>query len=124
MKIKAISIVAPSGSMIVRGEKTLEVRRWRPDLSENEDLLVVENQHYLSPTKETDPDGYAIALIQIAGIRNFRHDDMKATCSSYYEDGWLAWEINNIRPLMRPFRAIAKRKIYLLEVDEENLQIK
>lgn len=124
MKLKAISIVAPSGTKIANGEKILEIRRWHPDLDENEDLLVVENQHYLSQTKETDPDGCAVALIQIGRVRNFRSDDLKAACASFYEDGWLAWEIKNIRPLKRPFRVVAKRKIYLLEVDEQHLQIK
>lgn len=124
MKIKAISIVAPSGYKIASGEKTLEIRRWHPELHENEDLLVVENQHYLSQTNETDANGYALALIQIGRIRGFKKSDLKAACASHYEEGWLAWEINNIRPLMRPFKVMAKRKIYWLDLNERDLQIK
>lgn len=114
MKIKAISIVAPGGTKIARGEKTLEIRRWKPDLRENEDLLIVENKKFLTQELEVDPDAMAVAIVTIGKVRAFIRDDMKAACASYYEDGWLAWEIENIRPIAHAFKARAERKIYWL----------
>jgi len=31
--MKALSIVKPNGTRIAQGEKTLEIRRWHPDMS-------------------------------------------------------------------------------------------
>jgi hypothetical protein len=45
--MKALSIVTPSGTRIAIGAKTLEIRRWAPDLRADEDLLIVENTRFL-----------------------------------------------------------------------------
>lgn len=122
MRIKAISIVAPSGQKIASGEKTLEIRRWLPDLHENEDLLIVENKRFLNKDFPADPDGYARAIVRIGKIRPFMRDDMKAACATSYEEGWLAWEIVDARPLAKPFKAMAARKIYELDIEEKYLR--
>lgn len=44
----AISIVAPSGSYIAEGIKTLEIRSWRPNELPLKDLVIVENAHDLN----------------------------------------------------------------------------
>jgi len=36
--VKALSIVSPNGMRIATGEKTLEVRRWSPDISAQEPM--------------------------------------------------------------------------------------
>ena len=124
MLIKAVSIVAPSSSRIASGEKTIEVRRWSPDLDIHEDLLIVENQQVLNESNQHDPDGHAVAVVKIANIRPFRPDDIDAACASYYEDGWFAWEISDVRALAEPFSAIAFRKIYQLDIDDKYLKEK
>lgn len=121
MLVKAISIVAPSGRRIASGEKTLEVRRWLPNLDAGEDLLIVENQRFLEKAGDYDPDGYAVALVRIGRVRPFTRDDMKAACASYFEDGWLAWEITHMRPLEKIFQVVAARKIYSIDVESECL---
>lgn len=86
----------------------------------DEDLLIVENQHYLSSSHEVDPDGLAVAIVKIGNVRPFTRIDMKAACASSYEEGWLAWEITDVRSFLKPFRVVAARKIYELDIFEEN----
>ena len=59
--IKALSVVALDGQLIAAGKKTIEVRRWIPDLSPEEDLLIIENLNYLM--KDGDEEsGIAVAV--------------------------------------------------------------
>ena len=41
--------------------------------------------------------------------------DMQAACASYFEDGWLAWELSDLRPVTPSVAIRAARGIY--EVD-------
>jgi hypothetical protein len=113
--IKALSIVRPSGGRIASGEKTLEVRRWHPDLDPSEDLLIVENQRFLHTDGDEDDGGIAVAIVRVKAVRPFVLADMQAACASYFEDGWLAWELIDIRPVTHPATIRAARGIY--EVD-------
>ncbi|MFI7884845.1 ASCH domain-containing protein [Pseudomonas juntendi] len=112
--MKALSIVRPSGSLIAYGQKTLEVRRWHPDLQPTEDLLIVENGSFLHGDGDEDDDGIAVAIVRLKAVRPFILADMEAACASYFEDGWLAWELSDIRPIS-PVTIRAARGIY--EVD-------
>ncbi|MCM2279062.1 MAG: ASCH domain-containing protein [Oligoflexia bacterium] len=71
MKIKCISIVSPNGARIARGEKTLEIRSWMPNLESEEDLLVVENHTFLREEEAVDPDGKPVALVKIGKVREY-----------------------------------------------------
>lgn len=113
--IKALSIVRPSGGRIASGEKTLEVRRWHPYLDPSEDLLIVENERFLHADEDEDKDGIAVAIVRVKAVRPFILADIQAACASYFEDGWLAWELSDIRPVIQPVIIRAARGIY--EVD-------
>ncbi|WP_313393655.1 MULTISPECIES: ASCH domain-containing protein [unclassified Pseudomonas] len=113
--IKALSIVRPSGSRIAAGEKTLEVRRWPADLAPSEDLLIVENGRFLHAEGEEDADGIAVAIVRVKAVRPFVLADMQAACASYFEEGWLAWELSDVRPIESAMPVRAARSIY--EVD-------
>ncbi|MGE0808950.1 MAG: ASCH domain-containing protein [Burkholderiaceae bacterium] len=113
--MKALSIVRPGGSRIARGEKTLEVRRWWPALTQAEDLLIVENGRFLRVDGDEDPDGTAVAIVRVRAVRPFARADMAAACASYFEDGWLAWELVNVRALHDGRRVRAARGIYEIE---------
>ncbi|MDK7736178.1 hypothetical protein QP597_07090 [Providencia stuartii] len=93
--MKAISIVNQVGQKITLGEKTLEIRKWQSNIDAEEELLIVENSRYLE-------------------------SDMAAACTSYYELGWLAWKLTDIRaiaePIAEPIEVIAKQKIYEVEL--------
>lgn len=110
--MKALSVVSPSGQLIASGSKTLEVRRWRPELTPSDDLLIVENQRFLRQEGEKDENGIAVALCNVLRVRPFTLDDMPAACASSFEEGWLAWELVNIRPIRMPGRVLAARGIY------------
>ncbi|WP_442514370.1 ASCH domain-containing protein [Pseudomonas promysalinigenes] len=116
--MKALSIVQPSGTRIAAGVKTLEVRRWHPGLNPTEDLLIVENGRFLHADADEDHDGIAVAIVRIRAVRPFVLADMAAACASYFEAGWLAWELTDVRPI-RPFSARAARGIYEVEVSTE-----
>jgi len=112
--MKALSIVAPGGSRIASGEKTLEVRRWQPNLRTDEDLLIVENGRFLRNEGDEDDAGMAVAIVRVSTVRPFMREDMAAACGSYFEEGWLAWELVDVRPLSSTINVKAARGIYEL----------
>ncbi|UVM35849.1 ASCH domain-containing protein [Pseudomonas sp. B21-019] len=93
----------------------LEVRRWHPDLDPSEDLLIVENERFLHTDGDEDDEGIAVAIVRVKAVRPFILADMQAACASYFEDGWLAWELSDVRPITHPVTIRAERGIY--EVD-------
>ncbi len=105
----------PSGSRIAAGEKTLEIRRWQPQLEPSQDLLIVENGRFLHTDGDEDETGVAVAIVRVKAVRAFTPEDVPAACASYFEEGWLAWELSDVRPLTRPFTALAARGIYDVE---------
>lgn len=111
--MKALSIVHPGGSRIAAGLKTLEVRRWRPALLlPHQDLLIVENRRFLHEEGEQDLDGVAVALVRVGRVRAFTPLDMAAACASHFEEGWMAWELQDVRALAGATRVVAARGIY------------
>lgn len=117
-QIKALSVVAPSGNKIASGVKTLEIRRWAPPLTPADDLLIVENHRFLRQAGDEDPDGRTVAIVRVAAIRPFTRADMAAACASAYADGWLAWELVDIRPIAWPAAVLAAGDIYLVDWPE------
>ncbi|GAA0589165.1 ASCH domain-containing protein [Paenochrobactrum glaciei] len=116
--MKALSVVSPSGRKIASGEKTIEVRRWLPDLSPDEDLLIIENDKYLTKTGDTDPDGRAVAIVRVSLVRPFIMADMQPACASYFEQGWHSWILTNIRPISSAKKVLAARGIYEVDATE------
>ena len=114
---KALSIVTPNGGRIACGQKTLEVRRWHPYLDPTEDLLIVENGRFLQVDGEED-DGLAVAIVRVKSVRPFVEADIPAACASSYADGWLAWELTDVRPITPPVPARAARGIYQVNLPE------
>ena len=117
--MKALSVVAPGGTRIASGEKTLEIRCWVPNLDAGEDLLIVENDKFLKNEGEKDHDGRVVAVVRIGCVRPFVQADMQAACGSYFEEGWLAWELEHARPLHSLETVIAARGIYELKLPED-----
>lgn len=115
--MKALSIVSPSGDKIASGIKTLEIRRWTRNISPHEDLLIVENRIFLHKLGDVDLDGRAVAIVQISSVRPFVEADVNAACANYYEAGWWAWELTNIRPIISRPKVFAARGIYEVNID-------
>jgi len=95
--------------------KTLEVRRWKPNLAPSEDLLIVENGYFLLDDGDHDDDGTPVAIVKVKAVRPFTLADMEAACASYFEEGWLAWELAYVRPVRSVARVVAARGIYELD---------
>ncbi|CAM4332686.1 hypothetical protein F901_01540 [Acinetobacter dispersus] len=112
----ALSIVAPNAERIAKKIKTLEVRSWQPEMLPLKDLIIVENQNFLLNDGDEDV-GSAVALVDIESVHPWRSDEVDAACTTYWAEGYLAWVIGNIRPIDPPIQIIAKRKLYLLELD-------
>ncbi|WP_268871327.1 ASCH domain-containing protein [Brucella intermedia] len=105
-------MVRPSGSLIASGKKTLEVRRWEPNLLPSDDLLIVENDRFLLHDGDYDEDGVPVAIVKVKAVRPFMLSDVKAACASYFEEGWLVWELAEVRPVRSTVPVIAARGLY------------
>lgn len=117
VRFQALSIVAPSGDRIRAGLKTIEVRRWHPEEVPLKNLLIVQNGLFLSEDLPEDPEGRAVAVVDVVGVREWTPEDLGRSCATVFEPGWLAWEIGNVRPVSYPAFLPARRRIYSLELD-------
>ena len=116
---QALSVVAPAGTKIREGRKRIEVRQWRPDVLPLRDLLIVENKIRLSSTGVSeDPNGRAVALVDVMAVTEWKEEDLAAATGSYWEPGWLAWHLENVRPISYPHAVPARLRIYGVELSE------
>lgn len=122
MKIKALSIVSPSGSRIASGHKTIEVRSWLPDLGSDQDLLIVENHRFLKAQDHVDPKGRAVAIVKIKSVRRFEVTDIPAACATTWADGYHSWELKDVRPISYPDTLPAQRDLYEVELEDEKIE--
>lgn len=110
-EFQALSIVAPNGARIANGLKTLEVRSWVPEILPLKNLVIVENQYYL--THDCDEDlGQAVAIVDVVSVHPWHEDEFEAACASYWAEGYYAWVLDNVRPIYQDVQVQAKRKIY------------
>ncbi|OLQ81174.1 hypothetical protein BIT28_08105 [Photobacterium proteolyticum] len=118
--LKAISVVSPWGDMIASGEKTLEIRSWKPDVIPMMDVALVQNKAPLHQDGQEDPNGYVVAIIDIVGCKPWIIEDSRqGGCDeSEFISGYLAWEISNVRKLSKQVNVTAKRKFYTLTNSE------
>jgi hypothetical protein len=114
--VRALSVVFPGGTRIAEGRKTLEIRRWSPDLAPDEDLLVVENGRRLNRDGEEDPDGRAVAIVRVARVRPWLPEDAAAAGAPAHEEGWLAWELVDVRPVRSSTPVLAARGVYHVDL--------
>ncbi len=119
--MKALSVVEQAGKLISSGEKTLEIRKWKPNELPLKDLAIVQNKKRLTKADPVDPEGRVVAIVDVNHIRPWTFKEAEAACSEW-EKGWLAWELKNIRKVIIPIKAPAKRKIYNIENNIEDLQ--
>lgn len=116
----ALSVVAPAGDWIRSGRKTLEIRRWSPDSIPLRDLVIVQNQIRLSGDGMTeDPDGEAVAIVDVESVEEWKENEINEACATYWESGWKAWRLTNLRPLHLDGRYPARLKIYPIDLPGE-----
>ena len=108
----ALSIVSPHGSNIASGRKTIEVRAWQPPELPVRNLLIVENTIPLTQAGQVDPDGKAVALVDVVRVEPWLPTQVAAACSDGWEPGYFAWHLAHVRPLSARLPVIASRKLY------------
>lgn len=114
---RALSVVAPAGAKIRDGRKRIEVRQWRPDELPLRNLLIVENGIRLSSKGVCeDPNGRAVALVDVVAVDEWRESELAAATAPYWEPGWLAWHLENVRPVEYSHPVPAKLRVYEVEV--------
>ena len=112
----ALSIVAPHGTNIAVGKKTLEVRSWRPEFLPIRDLLIVENSNYLSADNPIDFEGRVVAIVDVEEVHEWQSSEVVAACSKGWEPGYWAWSLSNVRSITNGSTVAAKRKLYEVEL--------
>lgn len=109
----ALSVVFPAGDLVRSGRKTIEVRQWTPETLPLRDLVIIQNQQRLSSNGITeDPDGRAVAIVDIESVEDWKEDQINEACASYWEPGWKAWLLTNVRPLELETPFLARLRIY------------
>lgn len=114
---RALSVVAPAGDWIRDGRKTLEIRRWQPEELPLRGLVIVQNKIRLgSDGIMEDLEGMAVALVDVESVEAWCEDESEPACASYWEPGWLAWRLVNVRPITPPLPCPARLRIYTVEL--------
>ena len=123
MIFKALSVVCPAGFQIANGEKTIETRRWEPDVLPLRDLLIIENEDRLSSgDMPADRNGRAVAIVDVIEVKKWARDELNAACASYWEDGWLGWKLANVRKIRSGCVVPAKLRIYEVELEKFEIE--
>jgi hypothetical protein len=118
----ALSVVAPNGRNIGSRTKTIEVRSWRVEELPIRNLLIVENSVYLSKQRPLDPNGRAVAVVDIESIHEWQLNEVEAAGATEWQAGFWAWCLSNVRPIAADIRVAARRKLYQVDVGTEILQ--
>ncbi|MBN3818164.1 ASCH domain-containing protein [Paraburkholderia sp. Se-20369] len=110
----ALSIVEPAVEDILAGRKQVEIRSWAPPEIPLVDLVLVQNKRYLRQDGQEDPDGVALARVDVVGVRDWTPDDARSQGKPWCA-GYVCWELANVRAIDPPVPCIARRGIYALE---------
>lgn len=116
MIVNALSIVSPSVQRVIAGEKIVEIRRWLPPEIPFFNLVLVENQIYLTEEGQEDPNGLARAIVDITGVHEWTRAAAEAKGIDWIP-GYVCWELSNVRHIVPPIPCIARRKIYQINME-------
>ena len=115
MIVDALSIVTPSVQNIIAGKKAVEIRRWLPPEIPFLNLVLVENEIYLTEEGQEDPNGLACAVVDIIGVHEWTHEEAESQRIDW-RPNYVCWELSNVRPIKPPVRCVARRKIYKIDI--------
>ena len=116
MRVNALSIVSPSVQNIVDGKKVVEIRRWFPPKIPFLNLVLVENELYLTEEGQEDPNGLARAVVDITGVHEWTHEEAESQGIDWVPN-YVCWELSNVRSITPPIPCIARRKIYKIDIN-------
>lgn len=115
MRVDALSIVSPSVRNILAGKKVVEIRRWLPPEIPFLNLVLVENEIYLTEEGQEDPNGLARAIVDITGIHEWTPEEATSQGVEWIPD-YICWELSNVRRIEPPIPCVARRKIYKIDI--------
>lgn len=121
MLFQVLSVVAPAGSRIRSRRKTIEVRRWALDAVPLRNLVIVQNDTRLTDENPEDATGRVVAIVDVVAIRDWLAEDLEKSSATEFQEGYLAWELENIRPAAYYRFVPAKLGIYKLDLDPKFL---
>jgi len=121
MSFQALSVVSPSGSRIRKKRKTIEVRTWAPETLPLQDLLIVQNDTRLTDEAPEDIAGRVVAIVDVLNVRPWTAEDLEASGATEFQEGYLAWELSNIRPLAYGQFVPAQLGLYELELEDRHI---
>lgn len=113
MKLKAISLKQPYANLVVRGQKTIETRKWSTHY--RGDILICSSRSGVGEPKEM-----ALCLVRLIDIRPMTASDAAAACIELYPKA-KAWIISDLRVLKHPIPV--KGRLGLFEVEITNHQL-
>ena len=116
MIVDALSVVSPSVQRIVAGKKVVEIRRWLPPTIPFLDLVLVENEIYLTEEGHEDPNGLARAIVDITGVHEWTREAAESQGIDWIPN-YVCWELSNVRPIVPPIPCVARRKIYKIDIN-------
>lgn len=116
MIVNALSIVSPFVQCIVAGKKIVEIRRWLPPKIPFLNLVLVENEIYLTEEGQEDPNGLARAVVDIIGVHGWTREEAESQGIDWIPD-YVCWELSNVRHIVPPIPCVARRKIYKIDID-------
>lgn len=117
----ALSIVMPHGTNIASGRKTLEIRSWTPPHLLLRNLPIIENSIFLREEGASDPNGIAVALVDVEEVHAWQPAEVAAACFAQWVAGYWAWSLSNVRPIPGSVRVAAHRKLYDLPISAQAL---
>ena len=103
---------------IVAGKKVVEIRRWHPPEIPFLDLVLVENQIYLTEEGQEDPNGLARAIVDITGVHDWTREEAESQGIAW-TPGYVCWELSNVRRIVPPIPCVAQRKIYKIDINAQ-----
>jgi len=87
----ALSIVNPAVENILAGTKRVEIRSWHPPKIPMHDLVLVQNAIYRRQDGQEDPDGIALALVDIVEVHDWTPEEARSQ-GKQWSAGYVCWE--------------------------------
>ena len=116
--VNALSIVSPSVQNILAGKKVVDIRRWHPPEIPFFNLVLVENEIYLTEDGQEDLNGLARAVVDITGVHDWTPKEAKSQGIEWIPN-YFCWELSNVRRIEPPIRCVARRKIYKIDINAQ-----
>ena len=94
--VDALSIVSPSVQNIIAGKKVVEIRSWLPPELPFLDLVLVENEVYLTEEGQEDPNGLARAVVDVINVHKWAPEEAELQGVDWIPN-YVCWELSNVR---------------------------